>query len=81
VVCRRAGAPRTFKELAAATRDGPAARKDIGNLIRKRLGDGDGAGGETMDIGVVRAADYVERVGSLLGMGRPRCAPCRRPRG
>jgi transcription initiation factor TFIIB len=58
VVCRRAGAPRTFKELAAATRDGPAARKDIGNLIaliRKRLGDG--AGGETMDIGVVRAAD------------------------
>jgi transcription initiation factor TFIIB len=71
VACRRAGAPRTFKELAAATRDGPAARKDIGKLIaliRKRLGDE--AGGEAMmDIGVVRAADYVERFGSLLGMG------------
>ncbi|CAD6271305.1 unnamed protein product [Miscanthus lutarioriparius] len=70
VACRRADAPRTFKELAAATRDGPAARKDIGNLIAligKRLGDG--ASGENMDIGVVRAADYVERVSSLLGMG------------
>lgn len=70
VACRRAGKPRTFKELAAATRDGQAARKDIGkliSLIRKRLGDE--AGGEAMDIGVVRAADYVERFGSLLGMG------------
>ncbi|AQK88169.1 Transcription initiation factor IIB [Zea mays] len=70
VACRSAGAPRTFKELAAATRDGPAARKDIGKLIaliRKRLGDE--AGGEAMDMGVVRAADYVERFGSLLGIG------------
>lgn len=70
VACRRAGAPRTFKELAAATRDGAAARKDIGKLItliRKRLGDE--AGGEAMDMGVVRAADYVERFGLRLGMG------------
>ncbi|KAJ1263904.1 hypothetical protein BS78_09G222000 [Paspalum vaginatum] len=70
VACRRAGAPRTFKELAAATRDGAASRKDIGRLItliRKRLGDE--AGGEAMDIGVVRAADYMERFGALLGMG------------
>ncbi|WVZ99474.1 hypothetical protein U9M48_044765 [Paspalum notatum var. saurae] len=71
VACRRAGAPRTFKELAAATRDGAAARKDIGRLItliRKRLGDE--AGGEAMDMGgVVRAADYMERFGALLGMG------------
>jgi len=71
VACRRAGAPRTFKELAAATRDGPAARKDIGKLIaliRKRLGDEAGGGEAMMDIGVVRAADYVARFGSQLGM-------------
>ncbi|XP_062179505.1 transcription initiation factor IIB-like [Phragmites australis] len=70
IACRSAGAPRTFKELAAATRDGAAARKDIGKLItliRKRLGDE--AGGQAMDIGVVRAADYMERFGSLLGVG------------
>ncbi|KAK8457313.1 hypothetical protein SEVIR_3G163800v4 [Setaria viridis] len=70
LACRSAGAPRTFKELAAATRDGAAARKDIGRLItliRTRLGDE--AGGEAMDIGVVRAADYMERFGSMLGMG------------
>ncbi|XP_039803598.1 transcription initiation factor IIB-2-like [Panicum virgatum] len=70
VACRSAGAPRTFKELAAATRGGAASRKDIGKLltlIRKRFGDD--AGGEAiMDIGVVRAADYMERFGSLLGM-------------
>ncbi|CAN6336925.1 unnamed protein product [Urochloa humidicola] len=72
VACRRAGAPRTFKELAAATRDGAAARKDIGRLItliRKRLGDEPGGGGAMADMGVVRAADYMERFGSLLGMG------------
>ncbi|CAN6327411.1 unnamed protein product [Urochloa humidicola] len=75
VACRRAGAPRTFKELAAATRDGAAARKDIGRLItliRKRLGEDEASGGEEggiMDMGVVRAADYMERFGSLLGMG------------
>ena len=70
VACRSAGAPRTFKELAAATRGGAASRKDIGKLltlIRKRFGDD--AGGEAMGIGVVRAADYMERFGSLLGMG------------
>jgi transcription initiation factor TFIIB len=70
VACRSAGAPRTFKELAAATRGGAASRKDIGKLltfIRKRFGDD--AGGEAMAIGVVRAADYMERFGSLLGMG------------
>jgi transcription initiation factor TFIIB len=70
VACRAAGAPRTFKELAAATRDGAAARKDIGRLlglIRKRLGDE--ACGEAMDIGVVRSADYMERFGKTLGMG------------
>ncbi|KAL6620626.1 hypothetical protein ACP70R_035765 [Stipagrostis hirtigluma subsp. patula] len=70
VACRSEGTPRTFKELAAATRDGAAARKDIGKLItliRRRLGDE--AGGRAMDIGVVRARDYVERFGALLGMG------------
>lgn len=69
VACRHEGAPRTFKELAAATRDGAAARKDIGKLItliRKRLGDE--VGGQAMDMGVVRAADYMERFGSMLGM-------------
>ncbi|CAL4901979.1 unnamed protein product [Urochloa decumbens] len=79
VACRRAGAPRTFKELAAATRDGAAARKDIGRLItliRKRLGEDEAGGGEEggcgggiMGMGVVRAADYMERFGSRLGMG------------
>lgn len=71
VACRRAGAPRTFKELAAATRDGAAARKDIGKLIgliKNKLGD-EAGGGEAMDIGVVRPVDYMERFGSLLGMG------------
>ncbi|KAL6848999.1 hypothetical protein ACP4OV_021582 [Aristida adscensionis] len=70
VACRSEGTPRTFKELAAATRDGAAARKDIGKLItliRRRLGDE--AGGRAMDIGVVRAGDYVERFGRLVGMG------------
>ncbi|KAK3138105.1 hypothetical protein QOZ80_5AG0364570 [Eleusine coracana subsp. coracana] len=72
VACRHEGAPRTFKELAAATRDGAAARKDIGKLItliRKRLGDE--VGGQAMEMGVVRAADYMERFGSLLGMEEP----------
>ncbi|CAL4894687.1 unnamed protein product [Urochloa decumbens] len=81
VACRRAGAPRTFKELAAATRDGAAARKDIGRLItliRRRLGDDEaaggggeegGCGGGIMGMGVVRAADYMERFGARLGMG------------
>ncbi|OEL38184.1 Transcription initiation factor IIB [Dichanthelium oligosanthes] len=70
VASRAAGAPRTFKELATATREGSSSKKDIGKLIaliRKRLGDE--AGGEAMDIGVVRSADYMERFGSLLGMG------------
>jgi transcription initiation factor TFIIB len=70
--CRSEGAPRTLKELAAATRDGAAARKDIGKLItliKKRLGDE--AGGPAMDMGVVRAADYVGRFGSMLGMEEP----------
>nr|CAB3464568.1 unnamed protein product [Digitaria exilis] len=73
VACRSAGAPRTFKELAAATRDGAAARKDIGKLIgliKTKLGDdAAAAGGEAMNIGVVRPVDFMERFGSLLGMG------------
>jgi transcription initiation factor TFIIB len=69
VACRNEGKPRTYKELATATRAGAAAKKDIGKLttaIKRVLGEEDG---QVMDIGVVRAADYLRRFCSRLGMG------------
>ncbi|XP_062179331.1 transcription initiation factor IIB-like [Phragmites australis] len=69
VACRNEGKPRTYKELASATRAGAAAKKEIGRmttLIKKVLGE---EAGQVMDIGVVRAADYLRRFCSLLGMG------------
>ncbi|KAL6620625.1 hypothetical protein ACP70R_035764 [Stipagrostis hirtigluma subsp. patula] len=69
VACRNEGKPRTYKELASVTRDGVAAKKDVGKmttLIKKVLGE---EAGQVMDIGVVRAADYLRRFCSLLGMG------------
>ncbi|KAJ1263906.1 hypothetical protein BS78_09G222200 [Paspalum vaginatum] len=69
VACRNEGKPRTFKELAAATTAGAAAKKEIGRMttvIKKMLGD---EAGQVMDIGVVRAADYMRRFCSRLGMG------------
>ncbi|GJM89641.1 hypothetical protein PR202_ga05849 [Eleusine coracana subsp. coracana] len=69
VACRNEGKPRTYKELATATCAGPAAKKDIGKLttvIKKVLGEEEG---QIMDIGVVRAADYLRRFCSRLGMG------------
>lgn len=69
VACRNEGKPRTYKELATATRAGPAAKKDIGKLttvIKKVLGEEEG---QVLDIGVVRAADYLRRFCSRLGMG------------
>jgi transcription initiation factor TFIIB len=69
VACRNEGKPRTYKELATATSSGPGAKKEIGRLttlIKKVLGEEDG---QVLDIGVVRAADYLRRFCSLLGMG------------
>ncbi|XP_062230245.1 transcription initiation factor IIB-like [Phragmites australis] len=69
VACRNEGKPRTYKELASATRAGAAAKKEIGRMtmtIKKVLGE---EAGKVMDIGVVRAADYLRRFCSLLGMG------------
>ncbi|CAL4909393.1 unnamed protein product [Urochloa decumbens] len=70
VACRNDGKPRTYKELATVTRAGAAAKKEIGRmttLIKKVLGEG--AGQQVLDIGVVRAADYLRRFCSRLGMG------------
>ncbi|CAL4894689.1 unnamed protein product [Urochloa decumbens] len=70
VACRNDGKPRTYKELATVTRAGAAAKKEIGRmttLIKKVLGEG--AGQKVLDIGVVRAADYLRRFCSQLGMG------------
>ncbi|CAN6336922.1 unnamed protein product [Urochloa humidicola] len=71
VACRNDGKPRTYKELATATRAGAAAKKEIGRmttLIKKVLG-GEEAGQQILGIGVVRAADYLRRFCSRLGMG------------
>ncbi|KAL5232404.1 hypothetical protein ABZP36_031180 [Zizania latifolia] len=69
IACRNEGMPRTYKELASVTADGVAAKKEIGKLatlIRKHLGEEEG---QVMDIGVVRAADYLRRFCSRLGLG------------
>jgi transcription initiation factor TFIIB len=69
VACRNEGKPRTYKELATVTAAGAAAKKEIGKmttLIKKVLGE---EAGQVMDIGVVRAADYMRRFCSRLGMG------------
>jgi len=70
VACRNDGKPRTYKELATVTRAGASAKKEIGRmttLIKKVLGEE--AGQPVLDIGVVRAADYLRRFCSRLGMG------------
>nr|CAB3460822.1 unnamed protein product [Digitaria exilis] len=73
IACRNEGKPRTYKELATATRGGAGAKKDIGRmttLIKKVLGEDAGGGGQqVLDFGVVRAADYLRRFCSRLGMG------------
>jgi transcription initiation factor TFIIB len=69
IACRNLGMPRTYKELASVTAEGAAARKDIGKMtlhIKKMLGEEDG---QVMDIGVVRASDYLRRFCSRLGLG------------
>uniref|UniRef100_A0A0D9WJC1 TFIIB-type domain-containing protein n=1 Tax=Leersia perrieri TaxID=77586 RepID=A0A0D9WJC1_9ORYZ len=71
IACRNEGNPRTYKELASAVRGGAAAaKKEIGRmttLIKRQLGEEEG--NATMDIGVVRAEDYLRRFCSRLGLG------------
>ncbi|CAN6332213.1 unnamed protein product [Urochloa humidicola] len=72
VACRNDGKPRTYKELATVTRAGASAKKEIGRmttLIKKVLGEEAGGQQVLLDIGVVRAADYLRRFCSRLGMG------------
>ncbi|EAZ25910.1 hypothetical protein OsJ_09753 [Oryza sativa Japonica Group] len=62
--------PRTLKELASVMRD-CQDKKEIGRMeriIRRHLGE---EAGTAMEMGVVRAADYMSRFGSRLGMGKP----------
>ncbi|XP_040380555.1 transcription initiation factor IIB-like [Oryza brachyantha] len=69
VACRNEGMPRTYKELASVTAEGAAAKKEIGRLttlIKRHLGEEEG---KAMDLGVVRASDYLRRFGSRLGLG------------
>uniref|UniRef100_A0ACD5T7S5 Uncharacterized protein n=1 Tax=Avena sativa TaxID=4498 RepID=A0ACD5T7S5_AVESA len=69
IACRNLGMPRTYKELATVTADGAASRKDIGkmsSLIKRLLGE---EGGQVLDMGVVRASDYLRRFCSRLGLG------------
>ncbi|KAF0926535.1 hypothetical protein E2562_026023 [Oryza meyeriana var. granulata] len=69
IACRNEGMPRTYKELASVTAEGVAAKKEIGRLtilIKKHLGEEDG---KAMDLGVVRASDYLRRFGSRVGLG------------
>uniref|UniRef100_A0A0D9VQN1 TFIIB-type domain-containing protein n=1 Tax=Leersia perrieri TaxID=77586 RepID=A0A0D9VQN1_9ORYZ len=72
--CRKEGKPRTYAELATVVRharaDATKKKKEIGrvaNIISEQLEE---KAGHTMGIGVVRAADYMGRFGSLLGMGK-----------
>uniref|UniRef100_A0ACD5TE97 Uncharacterized protein n=1 Tax=Avena sativa TaxID=4498 RepID=A0ACD5TE97_AVESA len=69
IACRNLGMPRTYKELASVTAEGAEARKAIGKmtlLIKRILGEEEG---QVMDIGVVRASDYLRRFCSRLGLG------------
>ncbi|KAF0900710.1 hypothetical protein E2562_034767 [Oryza meyeriana var. granulata] len=73
--CRIEGSPRTLKELAAATPDAAATKRDIGkfiNVIKRHLGKEE-AGQDQADVKsgggvVVRAGDYLLRYGSAVGM-------------
>ncbi|XP_052150610.1 transcription initiation factor IIB-like [Oryza glaberrima] len=70
IACRNEGNPRTLKELASVMRD-CQDKKEIGRMeriIRRHLGE---EAGTAMEMGVVRAADYMSRFGSRLGMGKP----------
>uniref|UniRef100_A0A0D9VQN3 Transcription factor TFIIB cyclin-like domain-containing protein n=1 Tax=Leersia perrieri TaxID=77586 RepID=A0A0D9VQN3_9ORYZ len=74
MACRKEGKPRTYAELAMVVRDARAdatkKKKEIGRvvtLIKKHFGEEDG---HVMCVGVVRAADYMVRFGSLLGLGK-----------
>lgn len=70
IACRNLGMPRTYKELASVTADGAESRKAIGKMtthIKRVLGEE--GGGQVLDIGVVRSADYLRRFCSRLGLG------------
>jgi transcription initiation factor TFIIB len=69
LACRNLGMPRTYKELASVTAEGAEARKAIGKMsthIKRILGE---EAGQVMDVGVVRASDYLRRFCSRLGLG------------
>uniref|UniRef100_A0A0D9XSQ5 TFIIB-type domain-containing protein n=1 Tax=Leersia perrieri TaxID=77586 RepID=A0A0D9XSQ5_9ORYZ len=77
MACRKEGKPRTYAELATVVRDDARAdatkkKKEIGRVVKiisEQLGEKDG---HAMGVGVVvvRAADYMVRFGSTLGMGK-----------
>uniref|UniRef100_A0A0D9X5A0 TFIIB-type domain-containing protein n=1 Tax=Leersia perrieri TaxID=77586 RepID=A0A0D9X5A0_9ORYZ len=72
--CRKEGKPRTYAELATVVRDARAdatkKKKEIGRVAKIISEQLEEKAGHVMGIGVVRAADYMGRFGSLLGMGK-----------
>ncbi|XP_037477885.1 transcription initiation factor IIB-2-like [Triticum dicoccoides] len=68
IACRSEGSPRSINELASATAEGSAARRETAKLtarIRKHLGE-EGVG--LTGVGVVRASNYLCHFGKQLGM-------------
>uniref|UniRef100_A0A0E0EBP5 TFIIB-type domain-containing protein n=1 Tax=Oryza meridionalis TaxID=40149 RepID=A0A0E0EBP5_9ORYZ len=89
--CRVEGAPRTLKELIAATSDAAATKRDLGkfiNAIKRHLGMMEEGGQDqaadmkTNGVGVVvRAGDYLHRYGSAVGMSSQEVSAARRAAG
>uniref|UniRef100_A0A0D9XQG2 TFIIB-type domain-containing protein n=1 Tax=Leersia perrieri TaxID=77586 RepID=A0A0D9XQG2_9ORYZ len=71
--CRKEGKPWTYAELATVVRDARAdatKKKEIGRVAKIISEQLEEKARHAMGIGVVRAADYMGRFGSLLGMGK-----------
>ncbi|EEC82109.1 hypothetical protein OsI_26126 [Oryza sativa Indica Group] len=90
--CRVEGAPRTLKELIAATSDAAATKRDLGkfiNAIKRHLGMEERGQDQAADMKasgggvgvVVRAGDYLHRYGSAVGMSGQEASAARRAAG